>query len=224
MPVYQLPEEPVFPPAEEAGEDGLIAVGGDFSPERLLQAYAGGIFPWFENEREIYWFSPEPRLVLFPCDLKISRSLDRILKSNRFEVKFDTMFTDVVRNCADVRRKDQPGTWISERFVEGYTRLHDMGFAHSAEVFAEGRLAGGLYGVSLGAAFFGESMFSRESNASKVALYHLTRKIATWQFHFIDCQVATTHLLNMGATLISRREYLERLSAALCHPTIRVFS
>jgi len=224
MPVYLLPDEPVFPPAEAAEADGLLAAGGDFSSERLLNAYASGIFPWFEEDDMIYWFSPDPRLVLFPENLKISNSLARVIKSGRFEIRYDTRFREVMEACAAVVRPDQQGTWINSSFIDGYEQLHHKGYAHSVECYLDGSLAGGLYGVSLGRAFFGESMFFKVADASKVALYHLVKKVSTWQFHFIDCQVETDHLVRSGATNIPRKEYLRRLSEALKYPTIQVFS
>jgi len=223
LPVYLLPEEPVFPPANEADKEGLIAIGGDFSMSRLLNAYASGIFPWFIHEGEPYWFSPDPRLVLFPDRLKISRSLKRVISAGIFSLKVDTDFESVIRHCAAINRSHEPDTWISEEFIEGYTRLHHEGFAHSFECYRDGVLAGGLYGLSLGKAFFGESMFFLEPNASKVALYHLVHQLLEWEFHFIDCQVETMHLLRMGAGLVPRSEYLLLLDKAIRFPTRRGF-
>lgn len=221
LPVYLLPKEPVFPSASEAEEEGLVAIGGDFSVDRLLNAYASGIFPWFVHENQPYWFSPDPRLVLFPDKMKISRSLERIIRSDRFDVKMDQDFEGVIRSCARVRRAHEPDTWISEEFIEGYTNLHRKGFAHSVVCYSEGSLVGGLYGVSLGRAFFGESMFHYRSNASKVALYHLVKQLREWEFHFIDCQVETEHFLKLGAELIPRTDYLQRLDSAIKFPTKR---
>ena len=219
MPVYLLPEEPVFPPATEAEEDGLLAIGGDFSVDRLLNAYASGIFPWFIHDGEPYWFSPDPRLVLYPEKLKISKSLERIIRSSQFEVKMDHDFEAVIRHCARIKRSHEPDSWISEEFIEGYTNLHKKGFAHSVACYHNGSLAGGLYGVSLGKAFFGESMFYTEPNASKVALFHLVKQLLSWEFQFIDCQVETEHFRKMGAELIPRSEYLKRLKQAIKSPT-----
>ncbi len=221
MPVYLLPKEPVFPPATEAEEDGLIAVGGDFSVDRLLNAYASGIFPWFVHDREPYWFSPDPRLILFPEKLKISKSLERIIRTKQFEVKLDTDFEDVIRQCARIKRAHEPDTWISDEFIEGYTNLHTKGFAHSVACYDNGVIVGGLYGISLGRAFFGESMFFTKPNASKVALFHLVQQLITWEFYFIDCQVETEHFLRMGAMLIPRSEYLNILDEAIKFPTKR---
>ncbi len=219
MPVYLLSEEPFFPPVSEAEPDGLLAVGGDFSPNRLIQAYASGIFPWFEQDGDIFWFSPDPRMVLFPGDIHISDSLRRILKKRLFEVRYDTAFEEVIRECAGVSRRHEQDTWISEPFIQGYTELHRLGLAHSVEAWKQGRLAGGLYGVSLGAAFFGESMFHLEPDASKVAFVHLAERLAGKGFTLIDCQVETAHLIRMGAGAISRERYLELLKGALGQPT-----
>ncbi len=221
MSVYLLPAEPLFPPASEAEDDGLLAIGGDFSVDRLLNAYASGIFPWFIHDDDIYWFSPDPRLVLYPDRLKISRSLDRIVRSEKFEVRFDHDFEAVIRNCARIKRSHEPDTWISEEFIQGYTELHHKGFAHSVESYFQGELVGGLYGVSLGIAFFGESMFFNMPDASKVALVHLIKLIAKWDFSFIDCQVDTDHFRRLGAELIEREEYLRLLGQAIKSPTRR---
>ncbi|MFH1161505.1 MAG: leucyl/phenylalanyl-tRNA--protein transferase [bacterium] len=221
MPIYLLPDEPVFPPASEAEEEGLLAVGGDFSVDRLLAAYASGIFPWFVHDGTIYWFSPDPRLVLFPGNFKESRSLIRILRTARFEVRFDEDFEGVVRACSKVNRSHESGTWISEDFISGYLELHRKGFAHSVETYHNGDLVGGLYGVSLGRAFFGESMFFTYSNASKVALFFLVERLKEWEFSFIDCQVETEHFRRMGACSIPRSEYLKLLASAIRFPTKR---
>ena len=215
MPVYLLNKSPLFPPTSEAEPDGLLAIGGDFSARRLLNAYASGIFPWFEDGKDIYWFSPDPRLVLFPEKLKVTASLARIIKQERFEVRFDHDFEAVMEQCAKVPRKHEEGTWISKRFITGYTRLHKLGYAHSAEAYREGILAGGLYGVSIGKAFFGESMFYLEPDASKVAFVALVKRLREAGFLFIDCQVETEHLRRFGAEPISRERYLEWLKEAI---------
>lgn len=215
MTVYLLPEEPFFPPAGEAEPDGLIAIGGDLSEERLLQAYACGIFPWFREEEDVFWYSPDPRMVMFPEQFKRSDSLTRLIRSNRFTVKFDTAFDQVIRACADAPRPGQEGTWISPDFIEAYSRLHQRGFAHSVEVYHKRTLVGGLYGISLGAAFFGESMFFTMNNASKVALHALVEHCLQDNVKFIDCQVESAHLLGLGATLITRNKYLGILKTAL---------
>jgi leucyl/phenylalanyl-tRNA--protein transferase len=215
MAVYLLGIEPVFPPCSEAEPDGLLAIGGDFSPERLLFAYSQGIFPWFEADEDIYWFSPDPRMVLFTEKLKVSPSLARTLKQGRFEIRFDHDFRGVMEQCAKVQRQDEPGTWISDRFIEGYSQLHSMGFAHSAESYIDGRLVGGLYGVALGKAFFGESMFYLEPDASKVAFVSLVERLKQNGVLFIDCQVDTPHLRRFGAEMISRVDYLLMLQTAI---------
>ncbi|MEI6684110.1 MAG: leucyl/phenylalanyl-tRNA--protein transferase [Bacteroidota bacterium] len=221
MTVYLLPEEPFFPPAEEAEADGLIAIGGDLSAPRLLQAYAQGIFPWFVEYDEFYWYSPDPRLLLFPGEYKVPGSFRRILKKAPFEVRFDTDFERVILSCAAAGRPEQDGTWISDEFIEGYTELYKLGFAHSVESYFEGQLVGGLYGVSIGSAFFGESMFFTRSNASKVAFYRLVERIRTLGFTFIDCQVATPHMISLGARPVPRRDYLALLEEAMKMPTIK---
>lgn len=218
MAVYLLGHEPVFPPASEAEPDGLLAIGGDFSPERLLAAYSQGIFPWFEEDEDIYWFSPDPRMVLFPEKLKVSPSLARTIRQKRFEVMFDRDFPEVMKQCAKVQRREEPGTWISDRFIKGYSQLHSMGFAHSAEAYLDGILAGGLYGVSIGKAFFGESMFYLEPDASKVAFVALVERLKKQDVQFIDCQVDTEHLRRFGAELIPREKYLTMLKEALDEP------
>lgn len=204
---------------DEAEPDGLLAIGGDLSPERLIQAYAHGIFPWFEENGEVYWFSPDPRLVMLPGQFRVPDSLRRIIKSGKFEIRFDTAFGEVIRACAGAPRPEQEGTWISESFISAYTLLHQQGFAHSVESYSEGKLVGGLYGISLGAAFFGESMFFTRPNASKAAYYALVEHCKKVGYHFIDCQIETTHLQNLGAVSIPRVEYIRLLDIALKHPT-----
>ncbi len=221
MTVYLLPDEPVFPPVEEAEPDGLVAIGGDLSPERLLQAYSGGIFPWFSEEGDVFWYSPDPRMILRPEGLRVSSSLQRVLRSGKFGVRMDTAFEEVIRACAAAPRPGQDGTWISPDFIEAYIAIHGKGFAHSVEVYQGDTLAGGLYGVSLGAAFFGESMFYRESDASKVALAALADWCRRSSFLFIDCQVETPHLASMGAERVSRAVYMEMLKKALAAATVR---
>ena len=221
MPVYLLPEEPVFPPVEEAEPDGLIAVGGDLSMDRLIQAYTHGIFPWFKDEDDVFWYSPNPRMIMFPDQFKVPDSLERIIRGNRFNVKFDTVFDQVIHQCAAAPRPGQDGTWISPDFIDAYIALYAHGFAHSVEVFFQGKLVGGLYGISLGAAFFGESMFFTMSNASKVAFHALVGRCVQYGFKFIDCQVETSHLLGLGATLVDRKDYLFLIEESLKAETIR---
>ncbi len=215
MTVYLLPEEPVFPPVEDAEPDGLVAVGGDLSANRLLQAYANGIFPWFKDEENIYWFSPDPRMILLPENFMLSDSLKRIINGKKFNVKFNTVFGQVIRGCASVPRPGQDGTWIDDDFIEAYTNLHFQGFAHSIEVFFKEKLVGGLYGVSLGTAFFGESMFFTMSNASKIALYALVQLCRQKGITFIDCQMETPHMQRFGALAIDRKDYMVLLAESL---------
>src|SRR5690606_27090624 len=221
MPVYELPEEIAFPDPTLAEPDGLLAVGGDLSAERLLTAYALGIFPWPHRGWPMLWFSPDPRMVLFPAELKLSRSLRQSIRKGRYEIRFDTDFAGVIANCAKVKRPGQRGTWISKPMVKAYTELHKLGFAHCAEAWLEGRLVGGVYGVSLGAAYFGESMFALEPDASNVAFAALVAKLTEWEFRFIDAEVHTANLERFGARLIPRVEYLQRLEKALQIPTRR---
>jgi leucyl/phenylalanyl-tRNA--protein transferase len=201
-----------FPPVEWATTDpnGLLAAGGDLSVARLLEAYRHGIFPWFNEGQPILWWSPDPRMVLFPAELKVSRSLAKTLRNSRFEVRADTAFRDVIENCC-MPRRDQGGTWITAPMVEAYCELHRAGIAHSVETWLDGELVGGLYGVALGRAFFGESMFTRVANASKVALVTLVRQLESWGFGMIDCQMNTAHLASFGAREIPRAEFTRRL-------------
>ncbi len=221
MPVFRLSRQPVFPDPELAEPDGLLAVGGDLSVERLLAAYAAGVFPWYSQRLPLLWWSPDPRLVLFPEELHVSRSLGRTLRSGRFQVRADTAFERVIRRCAGQARPGQGGTWITPEMIEAYLRLHRRGFAHSFEAWDGDDLAGGLYGVSLGAAFFGESMFADRSDASKAAFVRSVEWLDAREFQFVDCQVKTAHLQRFGAREIPRREFLERLGQALRRPTLR---
>ncbi len=201
-----------FPPVGRALREpnGLLAAGGDLSPERLLEAYRHGIFPWFNEDDPILWWSPDPRMVLFPQELKVSRSLRKTLRAGRYEVRADTAFEQVMHACA-APRNGQHGTWIHPEMIAAYTELHHMGYAHSIEVWMNGELAGGLYGMSIGRMFFGESMFSRRSDASKIALAHLCAQLVRWNFGMIDCQMNTRHLASLGAREISRNEFVARL-------------
>ena len=203
-----------FPPIEQALKDpnGLLAAGGDLSVPRLLKAYTLGIFPWFDEEQPILWWSPDPRAVLFPQDLHISRSLHKTLRSRRFTVTFDRAFEAVISNCSLPRRGSQ-GTWITEDIISAYVALHQRGYAHSVECWnADGELVGGLYGIALGRLFFGESMFSRATDASKVAFVHLVEQLKEWGFPLIDCQVMNPHLASLGAGLMPRSEFKRWLS------------
>lgn len=221
MPVYRLGPELVFPPPERAEPSGLLAVGGDLEPERLLLGYSMGIFPWPLVEQPLLWFSPDPRTVLEPAAVRVSRSLRKRLRQGLFEIRFDTAFERVVRTCAEVPRPEEAGTWITPDIVAAYVRLHGLGWAHSAEAWRGDRLVGGLYGVSLGGCFFGESMFALESDASKVAFVHLMRQLATWNFPLIDCQVHTEHLERFGAQEWPRSRFLDALAKALERPSRR---
>lgn len=210
---------PMFPPARaiRPWHDGLVGVGGDLRPDTLLEAYQKGIFPW-EGEQPIPWFSPDPRLVLDPSAFRTTRSLEKRARNGGLEVRFDTAFEQVMRGCGAVPRRGQAGTWITEGMVTAYGALHARGVGHSVEVWHDDRLVGGLYGLALGRAFFGESMFHLERDASKLALRALCHHLAHLGYHFVDCQQDTPHLRSMGAHLISRGEYLDLLEAALIYP------
>lgn len=210
MPVYQLIDQPVFPPPELAEPGGLLAVGGDLSPQRLLLAYSMGIFPWFNEQDPILWWSPDPRCIFEPAELKVSRSLAKVLRQGGFTVTFDRAFAGVIDACAELRRHGE-GTWITAEMRQAYCRLHQMGYAHSVEAWRAGELAGGLYGVCLGRCFFGESMFHRVADASKVALVTLARHLQAQDFELIDCQLPSPHLASLGAREIPREEFLRRL-------------
>ena len=215
MPVFQLSDENIFPPPELAEEGGLLAVGGDLCEERLLLAYSMGIFPWYSSDDPILWWSPDPRLVLLPDDLKISRSLMQTINKGTFNVTMDTDFESVIKACATVHRKNDGDTWITGDMIDAYIGLHKSGYAHSVESWYEGELVGGLYGISLGSAFFGESMFTKKSNASKVAFALLVQQLANWRFTLIDCQIKTAHLKSFGAIEIPRSEFLKKLRSSL---------
>lgn len=212
-------QAPSFPPVESATPEGLLAVGGDLSSERLLAAYRSGIFPWYNPGQPILWWSPDPRAVLYPEKLKIARSLRKTLKRGQLRVTFDTCFREVMLACA-APREQYPGggTWINNDMVDAYTRLHAMGYAHSIETWHENRLVGGLYGVALGGVFFGESMFARATDASKVALAVLVGKLRAWGFALIDCQIPSAHLTSLGAEEIPRGVFLAGLERALKLP------
>lgn len=215
MPFFQLPEEIIFPSPELARKDGLLAIGGDLSEKRLLKAYSIGIFPWYTEDSPILWWSPDPRLIIAPEELKVSKSLMKVINKDIFKVTMNTAFEKVIRSCSEVVRKGQNGTWITEEMIEAYIRLHKTGYAHSIESWYEEKLVGGLYGIILGKAFFGESMFSKMSNASKVAFVWLVEKLREEGFKLIDCQVTTGHLISLGAREVTRKEFLEMLREAL---------
>ena len=220
MPIYALDNSLWFPDTSNANEDGLLAVGGNLSPERLLLAYESGIFPWFIHNKLVYWFSPDPRMVLMPDELKVSKSMKQVFRKNIFTITFDTAFTEVMKGCQSVKREGQRGSWITREFITAYTRLHKMGLAHSVEVWQNETLAGGLYGVSLGKCFFGESMFSVVPNASKAGFIFLANWLKEKNFAFLDCQVYTSHLQSLGAKEIPRALFLKMLKQALKHETL----
>jgi leucyl/phenylalanyl-tRNA--protein transferase len=221
MPVYLLSETLHFPHPSLATPEGLLAVGGDLRQDRLLTAYSYGIFPWFSDNEPIMWWSPNPRLVLFPQEFKVSKTLKKIIRKNVFQITVDQAFEQVIVECARIRAEKNEPTWIVEDMIDAYCRLHESGYAHSIEAWSQGNLAGGLYGVSLGRCFFGESMFTRRSNASKVALAWLVRYLRDRSFPLIDCQVTTNHLISLGAREIPRQRFLRLLQEALQTPTLK---
>ena len=221
MPIYQLPDEPLFPHPDEAEPDGLLAIGGSLSEKRLIAAYASGIFPWYSHDDPILWWSPDPRLVLFPEKFKVSKSLKQKINNDAFDIRIDFAFEEVIENCAKTKRKNEDGTWITNEMQEAYVKLFKLGLAHSVECWEGNKLVGGLYGISLGAAFFGESMFHKRSDASKVAFYYLSQLCLKWGFKVIDCQVTNPHLLSLGAEEIPRTEFLDILNTALENETIQ---
>ena len=217
--MLQLGSELWFPPPEHFGEDGLVAIGGDLSAARLLLAYERGIFPWSAPEDPLLWWCPDPRAVIRTSEIKVSRSMRNVLNQKKFRITFDKDFRGVMEGCAD---RPEEGTWITEDFIEAYCTLHDLGFAHSVEAWdAQNELVGGLYGVSLGNLFFGESMFARASNASKVAFITFARELESWGIPWMDCQIMNPHLQSLGAEWMSRSDFLELLSDSLAAPTRR---
>jgi leucyl/phenylalanyl-tRNA--protein transferase len=221
MPLFRLSERLDFPPAWLARSDGLLCIGGDLSAQRILLAYEKGIFPWFSENEPILWWSPDPRLVLFPENIKVSRSLKKTIKKNTFHLTMDHAFEETILSCAKPRRKEYAGTWLVEEMIEAYIQLHKLGYAHSIETWKDDRLVGGLYGICLGGIFFGESMFSFEDDASKTALTALARHLEQHRFDLIDCQVTTNHLLSMGATEISRNTYLDIIQRSIKRTDLR---
>jgi leucyl/phenylalanyl-tRNA--protein transferase len=210
-----------FPPVDEANEYGIVAAEGNLSPGMLLSAYRQGIFPWYDEENPILWWSPDPRFVLFPEELHVSKSMRRLLRRAEYRTTVDEHFPEVIRRCAETPRRHEAGTWILEEMVEAYNRLHELGYAHSVEVWHHGELAGGLYGVSLGSMFFGESMFTRRSNASKYGFILLVEALRERGFGCVDCQVYTDHLASLGAREIPREEYLDLLARSLTEASLR---
>lgn len=211
----QLDRTYTFPPAREAEEGGLVAFGGDLNPNRVLKAYQEGIFPWYNGDDPILWWSPNPRLVLFPENFKANKSFRRVLRNKGFQIFFDRDFETVISHCANVPRHDQEGTWLTNEMKKAYIELHHMGFAHSVETYYDNQLVGGLYGLALGKGFFGESMFSFMSDASKVSLFALSSLCVEKSYDFIDCQVETPHMLNWGAELVERDVFLDLLEETL---------
>lgn len=220
MPVYRIPTDFLaFPPPSEAEANGLLGVGGDLAPERLVLAYQSGIFPWFSEGEPILWWSPDPRFVITPDRLHVPRSLAKRVRRGDYRLSMDTAFEAVIRGCAEAPRPNQPGTWITESMIEAYVRLHQLGVAHSVEAWEGDRLVGGLYGVGLGAFFAGESMFARASDASKIAWVQFVAQAARWGVRLIDCQLHTEHLARFGAFSLTREAYLQALEAALVAPS-----
>lgn len=213
--MYFLTKELYFPPVSEASPEGILAVGGDLSAERLLLAYKNGIFPWFDDDEPILWWSPPERMVVNPREYKIAKSLRNIINRNIFKVTFDTAFEEVITNCQSIKRRGQKGTWITNSMLEAYLQLHQLGVAKSVEVWQDNQLVGGLYGVDLGKVFCGESMFSLVSNASKVAFVTLIQKLKDENYHLLDCQVHNNHLEKLGAFEISRENYIKILKSSL---------
>jgi len=221
MPVFLLGNENIFPDPDEAEVTGLLAIGGDLNTERLLLAYKSGIFPWYSEDDPILWFSPDPRLIFEIARYKPGRTLKKLINSEKYEVRIDTDFETVIKLCAEVRRKGQSGTWITDEMIGAYISLHKFGFAHSFETYFNNELVGGLYGVSIGGAFFGESMFHSKKDASKVAFHSLILKCREFNFDFIDSQVPTDHMKQLGCVEISRKIFLEKLKKALLKDTVK---
>lgn len=220
MPVYLLDKGLSFPAPEDANQEGIVAVGGDVSPERLLVAYKQGIFPWPARGYPLLWFSPDPRFALRPSSAHVSRSLRKVIRKGHLQVTADTAFDEVITACAAVPRPHQQGTWITRELQEGYRGLHQLGYAHSIETWLGGKLVGGLYGVALGRTFAGESMFASEPDASKVAFTTLLGHLAMWGFRVVDCQVHTEHLARFGATMWTRERFLSEWRAAVDEPSV----
>jgi leucyl/phenylalanyl-tRNA---protein transferase len=208
-----------FPDPEQTGQQGLVAIGGELSTDMLISAYAQGIFPWFSETDPIMWWSPDPRMVLLPKGLKVSKSLRAAIKNKDFYVRFDTQFEKVIQSCAEVKREGQQGTWITDEMIGAYTILHNMGIAHSVEVYQKGSLVGGLYGIALGKVFFGESMFHLKRDASKIALFYLCNYLVNNDYILIDAQQSTPHLASLGATTLARRSFLALLKKAVTLPS-----
>ena len=209
--MYLLSNDISFPPVEAADEDGFLAIGGDLSADRLLEAYRNGIFPWYNEDEPICWWSPDPRCVLFPAQLHISKTMQQVIFRNKFSFTINNAFEDVMRGCQTIKRKGESGTWIQEEMIEAYCRLHKLGYAYSGEAWHDGKLAGGMYGLRIGKIFFGESMFSSVTNASKFAFIKFVQHLQSEDVKLIDCQMRTDHLISLGATMISRKEFIKIL-------------
>lgn len=219
MSIFQLGEDLVFPDPRLAEPEGLLAFGGDLEPDRILMAYKMGIFPWFSDSQPILWWSPDPRMVLFPEQFHISKSLKRRLRSKKYTIEFDKYFSEIIHYCATTPRHGEQGTWITDGMIEAYNRLHLLGFAHCVSVSVAGKLVGGLYGISIGKGFFGESMFSLENDVSKICFAYLARVLNNWGYDIIDCQLPTDHLKSLGAVEMDRVAFLDLLSQVIQNPT-----
>ena len=209
--MQQLGDDYKFPSPQSATKEGIVAVGGDLNPLRILEAYKNGIFPWFNDDENLMWWSPDPRMILFPEKIKISKSFKSFLKKKEYRVSFNENFEDVIESCSNIKRVNQKGTWITNGLKQSFIKLHQMGYAHSVEVWQHDVIIGGLYGLDLGNIFCGESMFSVKSNASKVGLYFLCQELKHNNYRFIDCQVPSQHLMSLGAVEISRDNFLKKL-------------
>lgn len=210
--MHILTDEIIFPPVEMANSEGLLAIGGNLSTERLLLAYKNGIFPWYNEDEPICWWCPDPRFVLFPAEIKVSKSMQTVLNNGSYRFSINKAFDKVITNCKTIKRKNEEGTWIQQEVIDSYTRLHQLGFAISAEAWKNGELVGGLYGVKLGNVFFGESMFSRQNNASKFAFINFVKQLQKQNIKLIDCQIYTAHLESLGARMIDRKLFTAILS------------
>lgn len=219
--IYQLDDNDCqFPPAENANEDGLLAFGGDLSPERIIVAYTKGIFPWYSEGEPYLWWSLDPRMIMRPDEMRVSKSLKRLIRSNKFEVRIDTNYKKVMMNCASPEVRQEDGTWITDEMLESYCTLHEMGIGHSFETYLDGELVGGLYGISIGKVFYGESMFHKVNDASKVAFWHLTQFLQKNDFKLIDCQQETSHLTSLGAYPVPRNEFIKELTPLVNEPSL----
>ena len=215
MPIYLLNKSPQMPDPSHADAEGLVAIGGDLDYKRLINAYKSGIFPWYEEGSEILWWSPDPRLVLFPEELKVSKSMRSLIRKKHFNVTYNQRFAEVIANCKNIERNDLGGTWITDEMEIAYINLHKLGYAHSVEVWHEKELVGGLYGIKLENIYFGESMYSKVSNASKIGFIHLVKDLSEKGVEMIDCQIKTDHLVSLGAREINRQEFLNILKKAI---------